>query len=88
MRKRRVTLSLDEDVVEALEAIDGPSLSAVANDALREVAAAAAHRRAMLAWLDELDAELGAPTPQQVAEAEALLEELGVVGPGDLSGAA
>jgi len=33
MKKRRVTLNLDEDVVAALESIQGRSVSAVANDA-------------------------------------------------------
>ncbi|MCA1675096.1 MAG: BrnA antitoxin family protein, partial [Actinobacteria bacterium] len=44
MTKRRVTLSLDQDVVEALEAVSGRSMSAVANDALRDALAAEAHR--------------------------------------------
>jgi hypothetical protein len=78
MRKRRITLNLDADVVEALEAMGGASLSAVANDALRQAAESAAHRRALRAWLDELDHELGAPDAAAVAEAEALLDDLGV----------
>ncbi|MGH3550866.1 MAG: BrnA antitoxin family protein [Pseudonocardiaceae bacterium] len=55
MKKRRVTLNLDEDVVEALEAIGGRSMSSVANDALREALEVAAHRAALREWLDELD---------------------------------
>ena len=34
MKKRRVTLSLDEDVVQALEALGGRSMSSTAHDAL------------------------------------------------------
>jgi hypothetical protein len=34
MKKRRVTLSLDEDVVQALEALGGRSMSPTADDAL------------------------------------------------------
>lgn len=74
MKKRRITLNLDEDVVEALEAMQGRSLSAVANDALREAVAMEAHRAALLRWLDELDAKYGAATPEERAAARALLD--------------
>ncbi|MGH8902925.1 MAG: hypothetical protein ACRDYA_14970 [Egibacteraceae bacterium] len=76
MKKRRITLNLDEDVVEALEAIGGRSLSAVANDALREALELEAHRRALLRWLDELNERHGAPTPEDYAWAEEVLDEL------------
>ena len=74
MRKRRVTLNLDEDVAEALEAVSGRSMSSVANDSLREALEVQAHRTALRAWLDELDDRYGAPTPEQFAAADALLE--------------
>lgn len=74
MNKRRITLNLDADVVEALEEMGGRSVSAVANEALREAVALHAHRRALLAWLDELDAEHGAPTDDELARADALLD--------------
>jgi len=64
MTKRRVTLSLDQDVIEALEALEavsGRSMSAVANEALRDALAAEAHRAALREWLDELDEKYGAP---------------------------
>ena len=73
MNKRRVTLNLDEDIVDALESMPGRSLSAVANAALREAVEREAHRAAMLRWLDELDAKYGAPTPEQLEAADALL---------------
>jgi hypothetical protein len=64
MNKRRVTLNLDEDVVEALEAVGGRSMSSVANDALREALELAAHRLALREWLDEHDiATLAAAVP-------------------------
>jgi hypothetical protein len=72
--KKRITLNLDEDIVEALQARGGRSLSAAANDALREAIADDAHRAALLEWLGELDAEHGAPTPEQLAAADALLD--------------
>lgn len=76
MKKRRVTLNLDEDVVEALESLGASSLSAAANAALREAVKVEAHRAALQRWLDELDAKYGAPTAEQVAVADALLDEL------------
>ncbi|HLI39830.1 MAG TPA: hypothetical protein VKV80_21215 [Streptosporangiaceae bacterium] len=45
--KRRITLSLDEDIVEAPEARGERSLSAAANEALREAIAGDAHRAAL-----------------------------------------
>ena len=75
MKKRRVTLNLDEDVVESLEAIGGRSLSAVANDALRDAVAVQAHRVALTRWLDELDERHGPPTAEQYARADRVVEE-------------
>jgi hypothetical protein len=74
VNKRRVTLNLDEDVVEALEAVGGRSMSSVANDALREALELAAHRLALREWLDELDDKHGAPSPEQFAAAKALVD--------------
>lgn len=86
--KKRITLSLDEDVVEALQARGGRSLSAAANEALREAIAAEAHRAALLEWLDELDATYGAGTPEDYAAAAALIGALerGEPLPGEVSG--
>jgi len=53
VKKRRITLNLDEDVVSTLEAIGGRSVSATANVALRDALASAAHRLALLSWLDD-----------------------------------
>jgi Arc/MetJ-type ribon-helix-helix transcriptional regulator len=82
VKKRRVTLNLDEDVVEALQTGGGRSLSAVANAALRQALAMEAHRRALLRWLDRLNSEYGAPTAAELAAADALLDavERGEVG--------
>lgn len=75
MKKRRITLNLDEDVVEALEAIGGRSLSATANDALRDAVAVEAHRRALSRWLDELNERFGPPTAEEFDRADRLIEE-------------
>lgn len=74
MNKRRVTLNLDADVVEALRAAGGDSMSAVANDALRDALERRAHQVALLRWLDELDAEHGVATPEQRTEVESFFD--------------
>lgn len=76
MNKRRVTLNLDEDIVLALESAGGRSLSDTANRALREATAALAHRRALIEWLDELDALHGAPSTGDFEAAERLLDDV------------
>lgn len=76
MKKRRITLNLDEDVVQALETLGGRSLSATANDALRQALASAAHRAALGRWLDELDATYGSATPDQAEAIEEFVAEL------------
>lgn len=80
MNKRRVTLNLDEDIVAALEHSDARSLSAAANAALRQAVASASHRRALLTWLTDLNAEFGAPTAADLADADRLLDESGFDG--------
>jgi predicted transcriptional regulator len=76
MSKRRVTLNLDDDVVEALRAVGGDSMSAVANDALRDALERRAHQAAVLEWLHELYREHGAPTAEDYAEADAFLDSI------------
>ena len=76
MNKRRVTLNLDEDIVEALAATNGSSMSAAANRALREVLQEEANRAAMLRWLAELDEKYGRATPEEMADNEAFLNSL------------
>ena len=70
----KIARKLPLDVAEALEAVSGRSMSAVANDALRDALAAEAHRVALREWLDELDEKYGAPSAEQFAAADALLE--------------
>jgi hypothetical protein len=76
MKKRRITLNLDEDIVEALETFPEASLSAAANRALRHAIAGEAHRRALSDWLGELDAEHGPATPVEQVVLDTLLAEL------------
>lgn len=86
--KRRITLNLDEDVVEALKIAGGESMSAVANEALRSALERRAHQAALLQWLDELDAEHGTATPAERAEVDDFLGAAGLGGGDARSGAA
>jgi len=88
MKKRRVTLNLDEDVVEALEAIGGRSLSATANETLRDAVAVEAHRRALARWLEELDERYGRPTAEQFERADRIIDEALGLHEGDASAGA
>jgi Arc/MetJ-type ribon-helix-helix transcriptional regulator len=76
MSKRRITLNLDADVVEALQAVGGSSMSAVANEALRDALERKAHQAAMAAWLEELYSEHGRPSEADYADADAFLATL------------
>ena len=75
MKKRRVTLNLDEDIVAALKGMDAPSISAAANAALREAVDVELHRLALGAWLEEMAAEHGPPSADDYAAARAVLDE-------------
>lgn len=77
MKKRRVTLNLDADLVDALEALGNRSLSAAVNAVVREGIEREAHRAAALRWLDELDAKYGKATAEEEAAADALLDAIG-----------
>jgi len=77
VKKRRVTVNLDEDLVESLKEMNAPSVSAVVNAAVREAVEHEAHRRALLEWLDELNAEHGHPSADDYAAAEADLDAVG-----------
>jgi uncharacterized protein (DUF4415 family) len=77
MSKRRVTLTLDQDVIEALQQQHARSLSAAANASLRQAIESDNHRKAARQWLAELDAKFGSATPDEQAENEAFLDEIG-----------
>jgi post-segregation antitoxin (ccd killing protein) len=77
MSKRRVTLTLDEDIIEALQRQHARSLSAAANSALRQAIESDNHREAARKWLAELDAMYGTATPHEQADNEAFLDAVG-----------
>jgi Arc/MetJ family transcription regulator len=77
MKKCRVTVNLDEDLVEFLKETDASSVSAAVNEAVRGAVEAEAHRQAVLEWLDELNQKHGFPTDEDYAAAEADLDAIG-----------
>jgi len=64
--KRKVSISLDEDLVAELEAA-GHSLSAQVNEAMREELERRRRERLLVELVDQLDAELG-PVDEALVE--------------------
>jgi len=56
--KRKISVSLDPDIVEELEA-DDESLSTQINNALRDEVARRRRHRMLAEWLDEMEAKDG-----------------------------
>jgi len=84
--KRKVSITLDADLVEALEAEGGESLSAEVNSALRAEFARRRRQHALAGLLDRLAEERGSlDTPEDEAEIARYMRLLG--GPVGESGA-
>ncbi len=64
-RKLRKTLTLDPEVVETFGA-DPTTLSAAVNAVLREEMERRGRSAALAEYVDQLDAEFGAPDPAEV----------------------
>jgi hypothetical protein len=76
--KRKVSITLDADLVEALEAGDGESLSAEVNSALRAEFARRRRQQALGELLDHLAEERGSlDTPEDEAEIARYMRLLG-----------
>jgi hypothetical protein len=76
MAKRKITVTVDEDLVDAIRAEHGESLSAVVNAALAEEVDRRARRAALGRLLAEWDAAAGSVSPEATAMAEAAFDEL------------
>jgi hypothetical protein len=78
--KRKVSITLDADLVEALEAEGGESLSAEVNSALRAELARRRRQQALGEFLDHLAEERGSlDTPEDEAEIARYMRLLGGV---------
>jgi|1185.fasta_scaffold981075_1 hypothetical protein len=75
--KRKISLSLDEDLVEALERDAGEGLSSQVNVVLRAEVERRRRHRALQELLDRLAAEDGALTAEDDAEIERFEQVLG-----------
>ena len=85
--KRKVSVTLDADLVAALEADGGTTLSAEVNSALRAEISRRKRQQALADLLDHLAAERGGlDTPEDEAEIARYMRLLGGVAdePGDL----
>jgi Post-segregation antitoxin CcdA len=64
--KRKISVSLDQDIVEELEA-DDESLSTQINNALRDEVARRRRHRLLAEWLDSMEAEDG-PVDEELVQ--------------------
>ena len=71
-QKRKISVTLDEDLVAALEG-EETALSSQVNEAVRAEVARRARRQLLATWLDEMDAVDGAIDEKLVAMFEELL---------------
>lgn len=62
--KKKVSVTIDEDLIEYLEASD-ENLSGQINDAIRKVIEAKRRNEALKAWLDEMD-ETDGPVDEEL----------------------
>jgi predicted transcriptional regulator len=85
---KKLVVKLDKDVVSGLGKLDDEDradLSALANEALRELIDSRLRRRALLAWIYELEEEHGPSTPEEAAKAQAFWDEVCALDPSDAS---
>jgi post-segregation antitoxin (ccd killing protein) len=75
MAKRKITVTVDEELVERLQH-HGGNLSALVNEALESRLADLARNAALSDLVAELTALYGEPTPAEMAEARAAFDEL------------
>ena len=76
MAKRKITVTVDEEVVEQARLLGESHLSAVVNEALTQHVEQLARRMALRKLLDRWDAELGPVPDADVAAARAAFDEL------------
>ncbi len=71
-QKRKISVTLDEDLVSALEGEDG-GLSAQVNEAVRLEVARRARHQLLAEWLNELETSEGPVDEQLIAMFDGLL---------------
>lgn len=76
MAKRKITVTVDEGLVEQAHLLGVASLSAVVNEALAAHVERLARRAALRQLLDNWERELGPVSEAAAAEARAVFDEL------------
>lgn len=76
MAKRKVTVTVDEELVGAVQALGGDSLSAVVNSALKNEVARRGRAAALGRLLAEWDATLGPVSEEAAASATVAFDDL------------
>jgi Arc/MetJ family transcription regulator len=83
MVKRKITVTVDEEIVDEVRRFGGTQqLSAVVNDALAEHVENLARTEALREMLDAWEGELGPVSEEDTAKARAAFDELDGVSPG------
>jgi predicted transcriptional regulator len=75
---KRITVVVDDEVAASLGLLAGRSVSSTVNGILRDAIATARHQAAVLRWLDELDEQFGPLSQEELDDADAMLDELGL----------
>jgi hypothetical protein len=81
MTKRKITVTVDERVVDTLTRLGGKNFSSTVNDALVVIAERLERHEALGLLLDELEVKFGPTSPEAEAMANAALDELDGIGP-------
>ena len=76
MAKRKITVTVDEELVERAKRLGGQNVSAVVNQALGEHVERLERHEAMTRMIDDWDRELGPTSPASQARAKAAFDEL------------
>lgn len=76
MAKRKITVTVDEYLVDRLRKLPGDSVSAVVNQALSEHVERLERLEALDRMLEDWDRELGPTSPAAQARAKAAFDEL------------
>jgi hypothetical protein len=79
MAKRKITVTVDEELVETVQAAGGESLSAVVNAALAQEVERRARRAALGRLLAEWEAAAGPVSEAAAGDARAAFDELDAV---------
>jgi hypothetical protein len=79
MAKRKITVTVDEDLVESVQALGAESLSAVVNEALAAEVERRARRAALGRLLADWDAALGPVSEEAAAAAAAAFDDADAV---------